>query len=124
MPKLHRQGTGLFIRSWERFCKMFSESFPCLLGQHGSCSTAQMPGELSKNILQNLFHDLMNNPVCKFTQHKHRVIKFNIIRHLYQTQENLGPMTGNNPGCALIQSRLKQVALPYSRSKSWNLPTM
>ena len=30
--------TGLFIRSWERFCKMFSESFPCLLGQHDSCS--------------------------------------------------------------------------------------
>ena len=39
--------TGLFIRSLERFCKMFSESSPCLLGQHGSCSTAQWPGKLS-----------------------------------------------------------------------------
>ena len=29
-----------------RFCKMFSESSPCLLGQHGSCSTAQRPVEL------------------------------------------------------------------------------
>ena len=37
---------------------MFSESSPCLLGQHSSCSTAQQPVELSKNILQNLFHNL------------------------------------------------------------------
>ena len=27
---------------------MFSESSPCLLGQHGSCSTAKQPGELSE----------------------------------------------------------------------------
>ena len=33
---------------------MFSESSPCLLGQHGSCITAQRPVELSENILQNL----------------------------------------------------------------------
>ena len=33
---------------------MFSESSTFLLGQHGSCSAAQQPGELSKNILQNL----------------------------------------------------------------------
>ena len=37
---------------------MFSESSPCLLGEHGSCSTAQRPVELSENILQNLFHNL------------------------------------------------------------------
>ena len=37
---------------------MFSESSPCLLGQHGSCSTAQRPVELSKNILKNIFHNL------------------------------------------------------------------
>ena len=30
-----------------RFCYMFSKSSPCLLGQHGSCSTDQQPGELS-----------------------------------------------------------------------------
>ena len=32
---------------------MFSESSPCLLGQQGSCSAAQRPGELSENMLQN-----------------------------------------------------------------------
>ena len=37
---------------------MFSESFPCLLGQHGSCSTAQRPVELLKSILQHLFNNL------------------------------------------------------------------
>ena len=31
------------LRKW--FCKMFSESSPCLLGQHGSCSSAQLPVE-------------------------------------------------------------------------------
>ena len=41
---------------------MFSESSPCLLGQHGSCCTAQRPGELSEHILQNRSHDRMNNP--------------------------------------------------------------
>ena len=46
------------------FCNMFSEISPYLLGEHGSCSTAQRPGELSENILQNLSNDLMNNPVC------------------------------------------------------------
>ena len=55
--------TGLFIRSRKRCCKMFSESSFCFLGQHGSCSTGQRPLELSENILQNLSHDLMNNPV-------------------------------------------------------------
>ena len=31
------------VRSWKRFCKMFSESPPCLLAQHSSYSTAQRP---------------------------------------------------------------------------------
>ena len=39
----------------KKFCKMFSESSPCLLGQHGSCSTAQRPVELSENVLNNHF---------------------------------------------------------------------
>ena len=48
--KLHTVwGGNLF----QRFCYMFSESSPCLLWQHGSCSTAQQPGELSENILKN-----------------------------------------------------------------------
>ena len=55
--------TGLFIMSWERFCKMFSES------SLGRWAVPQLPccpskqGELSENILQNLSHDLMNSPV-------------------------------------------------------------
>ena len=35
---------------FRRFCNMFSESSSCLLGQHGSCSTAQQLGELSKTV--------------------------------------------------------------------------
>ena len=42
---------------------MISESSPCLLGQHGSCSTAQRPVELSENILQNLFNKLLPQTV-------------------------------------------------------------
>ena len=42
----------------KRFCSMFSWSSPCLLGQHGSCSTAQLPVDLSENMLQNLFPNL------------------------------------------------------------------
>ena len=42
---------------------MFSESSPCLLVEHGSCSTAQRQGELSENILHNLFHNLMPQTV-------------------------------------------------------------
>ena len=37
---------------------MFSGSSPCLLGQHCSCSSAQLPVELSENMLQNLFLNL------------------------------------------------------------------
>ena len=37
---------------------MFSGSSHCLLGQHGSCSSAQLPVELSENMLQNLFLNL------------------------------------------------------------------
>ena len=50
----HTINTGLFIRSRETFFKRFSESSPYLLGQHGSCSSAKRPGELSENILENL----------------------------------------------------------------------
>ena len=43
---------------------MFSESSPCLLGQHGSCSsTVKGTGELSENILQNLRNDLPSQTV-------------------------------------------------------------
>ena len=48
------------IRSFPRFCEQFSESSPCLPRQQGRCITAV---ELSKNILQNLGHDLMANSV-------------------------------------------------------------
>ena len=37
---------------------MFSESFPCLLGQHGSCNPAQQAVELSENMVQNIFNKL------------------------------------------------------------------
>ena len=37
---------------------MFSESSPCLFGQHRSCSTAQRPVELLEDLLQNIFHNL------------------------------------------------------------------
>ena len=37
---------------------MFSESSACLLGQHGRCSSAQLPVKLSENIFQNLLHNL------------------------------------------------------------------
>ena len=43
----------------KRSCNMFSGSSPCLPGQHGSCSSAQLPVELSENMLQNL---LLNQP--------------------------------------------------------------
>ena len=48
----------------KRFCNKFSGSFPCLLWQHGSCSSAQPPVELSKNMLQNLFLDLPPRLYC------------------------------------------------------------
>ena len=42
----------------KRFCKIFSVSFPRLLEQHFSGTSAQLPVELSENMLQNLFHNL------------------------------------------------------------------
>ena len=47
----------------DKICYMFSESFSCLLGQHGRCSSAQQPVELSENILQNLFYKLPTQSV-------------------------------------------------------------
>ena len=36
------------------FCNMFSGSSPRLLGQHGSCTNAQWPVELSENMFNKL----------------------------------------------------------------------
>ena len=47
---------------FRRFCSKFSESSPSLLGQQCSCSTAQQPGELSENILQNLSEQVAAPP--------------------------------------------------------------
>ena len=47
----------------KRFCSMFSGSFPCLLGQHGSCSSAQLPVELSEESKQNLRNKWPPHPV-------------------------------------------------------------
>ena len=55
-----------------RFCNIFSKSSPCLLGQHGSCSTAQQPGELSENSLQNLRNKWPPYPV--FTAANHNTV--------------------------------------------------
>ena len=41
-------GTVWGVRLWKRFCKIFSESSPYLLGQHSRCSTAQRSVELSE----------------------------------------------------------------------------
>ena len=51
-------GKVCIVRVVKKFCKMFCESSPCLLGQHSSCSTAQRHVELSENILQDLSHNL------------------------------------------------------------------
>ena len=55
---LNMQGTAWGGRLCTRFCNMFSGSSPCLLGQHGSCNSAQLPVELLENMLQNLFLNL------------------------------------------------------------------
>ena len=44
VPEVTGWGGCLF----RRFRNMFSESSPCLLGQHGSCSKAQQPGNSQK----------------------------------------------------------------------------
>ena len=44
---------------WKGFVICFLKVSPCLLWQHGSCSTAQQPGELSENVLQNLSNKLL-----------------------------------------------------------------
>ena len=50
------------------FCNMFSGSSPCLQGQHGSCSSAQLPVELSKYMLHNLFLNLPPQTVAVHTR--------------------------------------------------------
>ena len=54
----------------KRFCSMFSGNSPCLLGQHGSCSSAQLPVELSENMLQNLFLNLPPQTVATVAAHQ------------------------------------------------------
>ena len=48
----------------KRFRKMFSGSSPCLLGQHCTCSSAQLPVELSENMLKNILLNLLPHTVC------------------------------------------------------------
>ena len=57
--RVHLQFLGEYIvlmytawggRLCKRFCNMFSGSSHCLLGQHGSCSSAQLPVELWENM--------------------------------------------------------------------------
>ena len=47
---------------------MLSVSSPRLLGQHGSCSTAQQHVELSENILQYLFYKLPPQSVTPISE--------------------------------------------------------
>ena len=51
-------GTVWCGRSSKRFCNIFSGSSPCLLGQNDCCSSAQLPVELSEDMLQNLLFNL------------------------------------------------------------------
>ena len=44
-------------------CNKFSESSTGLLGQHGSCSTAPRPGDVSENMIQNLGNKLPRRPI-------------------------------------------------------------
>ena len=55
---MYRVGSHLF----RRFCKMFSKNYPCLHGQHGSCSTAQHPGKLSEKSKLNLSEQVAAPP--------------------------------------------------------------
>ena len=42
--------TGWGGHLFRRYRNMFSESSPCLLGHHGSCSSAQQPGNSQKTV--------------------------------------------------------------------------
>ena len=55
--------TGSGSHLFQSFCNMFSKSSPCLLGQHGSCSMAQQPIELSEKSSQNLRNKWPPHPV-------------------------------------------------------------
>ena len=50
---------------------MFSVSSPCLLGQHGSCSTDQQPMELLENIVQNLIYKLPPQIVLHYMNNRY-----------------------------------------------------
>ena len=58
----HADSTRWGGHLFRRFCSMFSESSLCLLGQHGSCSSAQLSVELSENIVQNLSEQMAAPP--------------------------------------------------------------
>ena len=47
-------------RLWNKLCEMSSESYHCLLGQNGSCSTAQWPVELAEYINKTLIRLYLN----------------------------------------------------------------
>ena len=49
---------------------MFSESSSCLLGQHGNCSSAQQPVELSEKNLNNCFNKLPPQTVLTETNNE------------------------------------------------------
>ena len=51
-------------RLCKRFCSIFSGSSLCLLGQRGTCSSAQLSVELSENMSQNLFLNLPPHTVA------------------------------------------------------------
>ena len=61
---------------------MFSESSPCLLGQHCSCSSAQLHVEVSEHILQNLFHNLPPQTVREFKFQVFCFVKFKCINNI------------------------------------------
>ena len=62
------KNTGIFVRSWERFCKIFSESSTgrWAVLQLQCCPSRQE--ELSENIKTKHSHDLMNNPILIVTR--------------------------------------------------------
>ena len=69
-------------RSRKMFCSMFSRSSPCLLGQHGSCSSAKLPVELS-NVTKSFPYPAA--PLCRVVP---RFIM--IICNIFCYNSNLG----------------------------------
>ena len=57
---------------------MFLEISHCLLGQHGSRSSAKLPVELSGNMLQNLFLNLPPHSVRIYLFQELNVVRGNV----------------------------------------------